>query len=179
MDVVNRHNLLQFSENNEHHMLIHRTSMYDIFKRYSLSCCILRQNCFSNDGQSIDERWALSRPTNTWKLPVPVSFHRTTPYFQHDGASTQFSWIAREWLDANLQGLRLLRMADSPISPDLTICDFWLWPPRLWKTKYSAVNINLFMICLSASEDYVTQILKRWFGRVIASSWSVAIFVLN
>ena len=89
------------------------------------------------------ERYRETR--ENYLLPF-IEEHHT---FQHDGAPAHFSCVAREWLDSKLLwrwiGRRGFREWPAR-SPDLMICDFWLWSHV--KNQVFRQDYQTLLICL-------------------------------
>lgn len=121
---VNRHNLFYYSATNQHLTLTHRMTSpsVTVWAAVSFDKGIVFQTMINQTMNG--ERY---RETLENHLSPFIEQHHI---FQHDGAPAHFSCVAREWLDANLQGRWIGRRGFQewpPRSPDLTICDFWLW----------------------------------------------------
>ena len=67
---------------------------------------------------------------NNKVIPHFTAGHHEQWIYQHDGAPSHFSVNARQLLDGSLPGRWYGRRGAvewPPRSPDLTVCDFWLW----------------------------------------------------
>jgi len=120
---VNRHNMVYYSRENQHLTVVRQlksetvTVWAAVSYHHGITFVIMNQ--------------AMNSESDVEILATKVApFILQDEIYQQDGAPPHFSRIARAWLDEHLHGRWIGRRGFQewpPRSPDLTICDFWLW----------------------------------------------------
>lgn len=153
---VNRHNLFYYSRSNQHLTLTHRMTSpsVTVWAAVSFDKGIVFRTMINQTMNGERYRETLEN----YLLPFIEEYHT----FQHDGAPAHFSCVAREWLDAKLHGRWIGRRGFRewpPRSPDLTICDFWLWSHV--KNQVFRQDYQTLLDLSRAIEDCLASIPRR------------------
>lgn len=102
---------------------------------------------YFHDGDSVNGEKYLRLLKDYLLENMPLSIRRNV-YFQQDGATAHYTLPVRRFLDKNFKKRWIGRAGPipwPPYSPDLTVCDFWLW--GYIKTRvYSKPITNLAML---------------------------------
>lgn len=129
---VNRHNVRIWGSQNPHAVLqVERDS-----PKVNVFCAVTEQTVYGPfffEGSSITGQTYLDMLTN-WLIPR-LGGEGDDYIFQQDGAPPHWSLAVRAFLNANLPNRWIGRAAQDdqvfckwpPRSPDLTVCDFFLW----------------------------------------------------
>ncbi len=84
---------------------------------------------YFHEGDSVNGAMYLDLLENYLLENMPLSL-RQTGYFQQDGATAHYTLPVRNFLDKHFKDRWIGRAGPipwPPYSPDLTVCDFWLW----------------------------------------------------
>lgn len=126
---VNRHNAVYYASENPHLKVTRAVATPGLTVWAGIHAAGVI-GPFITRGTVNGERYLAMLETQFWPaLTALPNYHRYV--FQHDGAPPHWSRAVRDWLDEHFPNRWIGRRGNylewPPRSPDLTVCDFFLW----------------------------------------------------